>query len=358
MRLRRLVSAMTRVFFSFALPAMLSGIALGLAVPTVARAQAETCVVLPSPSSTAPETAREAVQGIVTDELRRHGNVVLGPRDAQLRMIGQSVRDCAAIDCAAEVNRFLGTGFAVLTEIAWVGGRVTMVNIALIGLEDGESVGGQAEVVAGDVAAATRAAFTAAWDRWAAAQQGYVIVTTTPPGAYIEIDGASLGRAPVRRLTRAGVHLLRATLDGYRSVTREITIDRHEEREIAITLTPGAGEDPTDGGGGSDAGDVIGDGGAEAAPQTREEPHWANLLIGGGLILGGAAALVSPLWTLGAEGQPWGDGYVHFGAQSGVLLGVGLAALTAGIVFLVLEPIRTTVTLSPTTAGLSVSGEF
>ena len=329
--------------------------AIVIATPRTASAQSETCVVLPSPSTTAPESAREAVQGVVTDELRRHGHVVLGPRDAQLRMIGQPVRDCAAIDCAAEVNRFLGTGFAVLTEIAWVGGRVTMVNIALIGLEDGESVGGQAEVVAGDVAAATRAAFTAAWDRWAAAQQGYVVVTTTPPGAYIEIDGSSLGRAPVRRLTRAGVHLLRATLEGYRTVTREITIDRHEEREVTITLTPGEGEDPTHGGGGAAAGDIISD---PEVPQTREEAHWANYLIGGALIAGGLGALVSPIWTLASEGDAWGDGYVAFGAQSGILMGVGIAAIIGGTVIMIAQPIRTTVTITPTSAGLGVSGTF
>lgn len=327
-----------------------------LMAPTSAHAQSETCVVLPSPSTTAPESAREAVQGVVTDELRRHGNVVLGPRDAQLRMIGQSVRDCAAIDCAAEVNRFLGTGFAVLTEIAWVGGRVTMVNIALIGLEDGESVGGQAEVIAGDVPAATRAAFTAAWDRWAAAQQGYVIVTTTPPGAYIEIDGASLGRAPIRRLTRSGVRVLRARLEGYRTVTREITIDRHEEREVAITLTPGEGDDPTHGEGGPGAGELVG--GGEEVPQTREEAHWANYLLGGALVAGGLGALVSPIWTLATEGQRWGDDRVTFGAQSGVLMGVGIAAIIGGTVLVIAAPIRTTVTITPTSAGIGLSGNF
>ena len=325
--------------------------------PARALAQSETCVMLPSPSSTAPMTAREQVQAVVTDQLREHGNVVLAPRDAQLRMIGQPIRDCAAIDCAAAVNRFLGTAFAVLTEIAWVGGRVTMVNIALIGLEDGESVGGQAEVIAGDVAAATRAAFQAAWDRWAAAQQGYVVVTTTPPGAFIELDGASLGRSPIRRLARAGVHTLRATLEGYRSVTREITVDRHEEREVSITLTPGDGDEPSAGTGER----VARPGPGDAAPATREEPHWANYLIGGALIAGGVGALVSPIWTLAAEGDPWGDNraeYVSFGAQSGALMGVGIAAIAGGTIFMIAQPITTTVSVTPTSAGIRVSGSF
>lgn len=312
-------------------------------------AQADTCVVLPSPSSQAPEGVREHVQEVVTAQLREHGNVVLSPRDAQLRMVGQPMRECAAIDCAAGVNRYLGTGFAVLTEIAWAGGRVTMVNVALIGLEDGESVGGQAEVVAGDVDAAVRGAFQAAWDRWVTAQQGYIVVTTTPPGAFVELDGQSLGRAPLRRLARAGAHTLHATLEGHRSVTREITIDRHEEREITITLSEGEGDEVP---GGEAAGPI-------EAPETREEAHWANYLIGVALIAGGAGALVSPIWTLADNGTPVSETeYVSFGPASGVLLGIGAASIIGGTVFMIAAPIRTTVTVSPTTAGLTVSGSF
>lgn len=327
-----------------------SAAALGLVaalVPMRAAAQtADTCVMLPAPESPAPEAVREHVQSVVADRLREHGNVVIAPRDAQLRMVGQPMRDCAAIDCAAGVNRFLGTGFAVLTEIAWVGGRVTMVNVALIGLEDGESVGGQAEVVAGDVDAAVRGAFQAAWDRWVASQQGYLIITTTPPGAFVELDGQSLGRAPLRRLFRAGAHTLRITLEGHRAVTREITLDRHEEREVAITLTEGEGEEAI---------------GAAPATATREETHWASYAIGGALIAGGIAALVSPIWTLADLGAPVGtDGveYVSFGPVSGTLLGIGAAAILGGVVMMIVGPIRTSVVVTPERAQLSIGGWF
>lgn len=323
-----------------------------LAVPSLAAAQADTCVVLPSPSSQAPVEAREQVQAVVTEQLREHGNIVLSPRDAQLRMAGQPMQDCAAIDCAAGVNRYLGTGFAVLTEIAWAGGRVTMINVALIGLEDGESVGGQAEVIAGDVGAAVRAAFQAAWDRWATSQQGYVVVTTTPPGAFVELDGQSLGRSPIRRLSRAGVHTLHVTLEGHRSVTREITVDRHEEREITITLREGEGEEVVAGG----TRDRVT---PPAHTETREEAHWANYLIGGGLIVAGGLALITPFWTLADSGARVGEReYVSFGPISGVLLGLGAAAIIGGTVMMIVGPIRTTVSVSPTTASLTLSGSF
>jgi hypothetical protein len=347
---------MTRAL-AFGAPALAIGMVAGVLIAPAARAQSDTCVLLPSPSTQAPEAVREQVQVIVAEELREHGNVVLSPRDAQMRMVGQPMRDCAQIDCAASVNRQLGTGFAVLTEIAWVGGRVTMINVALIGLEDGESVGGQAEVVGGDVAAAVRAAFQAAWDRWAASQQGYVIVSTTPPGAFIELDGASLGRAPIRRLTRAGVHSLRATLEGHRSVSREITIDRHEEREIEITLTEGDGEE-------TPAEPQAVDG----HPPPREgvdqvQQHWSNWAIGGALIATGIAALITPIWTLAEEGsavprEGRPDDYVQFGPLSGALLGLGTAAIAGGAVMMIVQPIRTTVRVTPTGAGVTVSGRF
>jgi hypothetical protein len=320
--------------------------------PTAALGQAGTCVMLPPPATQAPPTAREQIQGAVAEALRSRGVVVLATRDAQMRMTGQPMHDCAAIDCADEVNRYLGTAFAVLTEIAWAGGRVTMINIAIIGLEDGESVGGQAEVTGGDAAGAARAAFQAAWDRWEASQQGYVSVTTTPEGAFIDLDGQSIGRAPVRRLARAGAHTIRATLEGYEPATRDITIDRHEERALEIALDP---EGTT-----SDTPEP-----QPATPTTREEGHWSNFLVATGLILGGGAALISPIWTLVDQGVVTvvgtgmgPDEYVQFGPVSGVLLGIGAAAIVGGVIIMIAQPIRTTVTVSPDSARLTISGTF
>ena len=177
------------------------------------------------------------------------------------------------------------------------------------------------------------------------------MVTTTPPGAFVELDGQSLGRSPIRRLSRAGAHTLHVTLEGYRSVTREITVDRHEEREITITLREGEGEEV-----------VPGEPGIVAPPrraETREEAHWANYLVGGGLIAVGALALITPFWTLAEQGNPVSDTeYVSFGPVSGVLLGLGAAAIIGGTIMMIVGPIRTTVTVSPSTASLTLSGSF
>ena len=145
---------------------VLSLVLLALA-PTLAAAQGQTCVLLPQPEdSSAPADAHERASATITEELRSHGLVVMGSHDAQLRMTDQPIEGCAAIDCAPDVNRFLGTTFAVLTELTWLRGRPTMINIVLIGIDNGVSAGGQAVIERGeDLAAATRTAFSIAWDR-------------------------------------------------------------------------------------------------------------------------------------------------------------------------------------------------
>jgi hypothetical protein len=49
---------------------------------------------------------------------------------------------------------------------------------------------------------------------------------------------------------------------------------------------------------------------------------------------------------------------VHFGAQSGVLLGVGLAALVAAVVIDVVAPIRMEVVVDDSSAMVRVRGSF
>lgn len=103
----------------------------------------------------------------------------------------------------------------------------------------------------------------------------------------------------------------------------------------------------------------------ERAPAS--EPHWASWAIGGALIVGGLAALISPLYTLAVEGQcvdasglPEGfcRSEVHFGAQSGVLLGIGIAAIGGGVAFMAVAPLRVDVAASGSSARLTISGDL
>lgn len=329
--------------------------ALVLGTATLASAQAtETCVLLPRPDETdAPAATWESAETALSTALRERGLIVLSARDAQLRMMGQSMEHCAAIDCAPEVNQFLGTTMAVHLELTWVRGRLTALHVALVGLAADRSAGGEAGVDRGvSIDDAVRTALAAAWDRWAADQQGQLTVTSAPEGAFVELDGTSLGRTPVRRLVPAGIHSLRVTLEGYATDTREITIDAHETRDVAVELRSTSVEAmPID--------EVI------AAPVTRTEDraHWANWLLGGGLVLGSVGLAIRPLDALAREGQNVGTAampqYVVFdGPLDGTLLGLSVACLLGGVAFFVFQPIRETVTIEATAGGLRSTIRF
>ncbi len=332
------------------LAALAPALALALALaPARAAAQGQTCVLLPPPEeSSAPADAHTRVATTITEELRSHGLVVMASRDAQLRMADQPIETCSAIDCAPEVNRFLGTTFAVLTELTWLRGRPTMINVVLIGLESGASAGGQAVIErGGDLAAAVRAAFSTAWDRWQADSQGQLVIETTPTGAFIEIDGASAGRAPLRHLVAAGVHTLSATLDGYVTASREITIDRHEERAVSIELVrPEATPPPP------------------APPEVFEDrPHWANWVIGGGALALAIGLSVSPIWTAATAGEVIDNGVggtetVVFDSGSAALAIIGGALVIGGVVFMIIHPINDHVRVSGGPTGVSVEGTW
>lgn len=323
-----------------------------------ARAQSsETCVLLPHASAEVPAATWERVDAAVAEALRGRGLIVLGARDAQLRMMGQPMEDCGASECAPDVNRFLGTAFAVLTEVTWIRNRATAVNVVLIGLAADHAAGGQASVGRpSELAEATFAAFGMAWDRWEADRQGQLVVESTPAGAFVEVDGVSVGRAPIRRLVTTGLHTIRLALEGYVSETREITIDRHEERTVSVTLAPVGGVVAADG-----AADPIGWRDDDALPLLAEDrPHWGNWVLGGGLLAAGVGLAIEPIYAAAIDGQPLPDrsGFYRFGVLEGVLVGASVACLVAGVVILAVQPIRESVSVEVGLGSLRVRGTF
>ena len=327
---------------------------LFLAVPASVLAQGQTCVLLPQPEdSTAPADAHERVSSTITDELRSHGLVVMASRDAQLRMSDQPIERCAAIDCAPDVNRFLGTTFAVLTELTWLRGRPTMINVVLIGLDSGVSAGGQAVIDRGeDLAAAVRSAFAQAWDRWQADAQGQLVIETTPPNAFVEIDGTNVGHSPIRQLVSAGAHTVRATLEGYVPESREVVVDRQQERTVTIALSASEPDDVDD---------------TPPPPPVeeayREEPSVWNFVIGGAVLAAGAGLAISPIWTLATQGEvnTRADGTtdtVSFGPQSLALAIISGALIVGATVFMIVHPITDRIRIGVAGTGLRLEGVF
>jgi hypothetical protein len=331
------------------------GVVVALLAASSGLAHAQSCAMLPpgrpgdgpAPPPNAQTTAVEAV----TRALSGDGLTVIPSQDAQRRMLGETFAECNALECGGSVTRSLGVDFAVLVTVWAPRGTPTSVVVTLIGAND--SAAGDAPIEGGDVSAATLSALTVARQRWQASQMGFLVVRTTPEGADVEVDGRLVGQTPVRYLVMAGGRQVRVHLEGHRAVEQEVRIEATQEQVLDLTLTAGTDdpivEPPT------------------TTPETRFEPHFANWLVGGALIAGGVAALLSPIVTLATGGQcadssglpmDWCRSEVRFGATSGVLLGVGLAALAGGVVFLAAQPFQLTTSVTPDSAMLQLRGMF
>lgn len=68
------------------------------------------------------------------------------------------------------------------------------------------------------------------------AAEGFVRVTTTPPGASVSIDGDSLGASPVERSLPIGQYTIRAEAEGYAPASRPIEVRVGDARTIDIAL--------------------------------------------------------------------------------------------------------------------------
>jgi hypothetical protein len=285
---------------------------------------------------------REAADAVLTG-LNAQGATVIPSDDARRRMIGEPFADCRDLDCGPDVVRNLGVDFAVLVTVWAPRGTATSVVVTLVGSSD--SVAGDAPVSNGDVAAGATAALATALSRWQASQTGFVVVTSEPPGASVEVDGRMIGRTPLRHLVPAGQRTLRIYMDGFVAVERVLEVTSAQEHPIEVTL--------------------VGEGAVQDPEPTRTEPHFANWIVGGALVAGGLVALISPIHTIAREGEcdalvgsTFCRSRVEFGAVSGVLLGVGALAIAGGVIFFAAQPITVTVAASPDSAQLRAAGHF
>ncbi len=69
-----------------------------------------------------------------------------------------------------------------------------------------------------------------------AAYTGSLVVATDEPGALLEVDGISRGFTPVVLTLPVGMHRVRLSLSGYRTVEREVAVHRDRERRVELAL--------------------------------------------------------------------------------------------------------------------------
>ncbi|HJL18072.1 MAG TPA: PEGA domain-containing protein [Sandaracinaceae bacterium LLY-WYZ-13_1] len=333
------------------LAALAAGSLFALVALAASSAAAQSAAMLPPGEppegpSAAPELQREAIEAVAR-ALTADDITVIPSADAQRRMVGEPFAECHELDCGANVVRSLGVDYAVLVTVWAPRGRPTNVVVTFIGPDD--SVAGDAPVEGEGLVAAALSALTTARQRWQASRMGFIAVESDPPGADVTVDGRVLGQTPLRRLVPAGERTVRVSLEGYATVERTVQVAPTREHPIEVTLAAPVEEpDPP------------------STPRTRTEPHWASWVLGGGLAAVGVGLLVPALATGfgdAADACTEESGGVcartpRFGAQSGVLLGVGLAAAAAGVVVLAVQPFQVTTVVTPDSATLRVRGTF
>ncbi len=314
--------------------------ALALLIPGAAAAQS--AVVLVPEVDAAADSLERARAGAIEALAERGVRLVRAP-DGE---------PCEEAECAARMVEQTGTDYVALVtlEVREDGGERVRVQIVRATGEPGTAV---ADVGEAGVADAAAAALGTALDAHARSGSGFLLVRTDPPGARVEIDGESAGQSPLRRMVSAGEHRVRVVPSSGEPRERRVSVRALEETRVVFDRR---GRD----------GDEDEEGEEAAAPRTtRTEPSPLNWIIGGGLAIGGVVALISPLQTLATEGECVAlienvgcAERVSFGAQSAVLLGIGLAALTAAVIVDAVAPIRVQVEAAPTGAALRVQGRF
>jgi len=302
-----------------------------LALPSVASARSVVVLV----SERAPDGAD--LRATAIEAIAERGVRLVSTPDGE-------ICDADPVPCAAELAARAGADATLRIDV--VEGEPPVALVRLVPAE-GDATEARQDVVDGDVAGAVRVAVGRVLEIAPPAVTGFLLVRTVPADARVEVDGETVGRSPLRVTLAPGPHDVRV---------------RHAEGGADDTVEIVAGRElawePT-------LGEVADDDDAPAPAPTRSAPSPFNYLIGGALALGGVITLISPLSTLAREGQCEEEiedvgcvEMVRFGVQSGVLLGIGLAALVAAVVFDATAPIRVDVAVDAESAGVRVWGRF
>ncbi len=310
--------------------------ALVCCVPQLAAAQSAVVLVPPA-----------AVPGDALERARSGAIEVLAERGMRL-VRAPDGPECDEDACATEMAHEAGAEMVALVFVEEGDGGHSEVRVRLVPA-DGDPREAVAMVGDAGFAAASGAALEDALERRNPRRSGFLMVRTQPPGARVEIDGDPAGESPLRRMVRAGEHRVR--IGGGEGAPRERTVTVQPMEESAVEIDLGVPEDP-------DAAQV-------PRGPTRTEPSPFNWLISGGLAIGGVIALISPLQTLSTNGQCVDvienvgcQARVQFGVQSGILLGLGIAALAGAVIVEAVAPLRVEIHVDPTQAMVGVEGRF
>jgi len=205
-------------------------------------AAGETAVILSAKqagkiSSTAISIVEETIAQTLTDK----NITVIGPKDAQMRMIGKSFQNCMELVCAPNVCRELGSDVTIVTTL-WPAkngaGELSSIALSVVD-QEGHNFGAEATILKNNIQRATRNAINQALQRRTLGRYGHIRVATVPSGALVYLDGKPSGKTPFLRLAPAGAHVVVVQLKGYRAERRDVTVVPQQEQTVNLQLQKG-----------------------------------------------------------------------------------------------------------------------
>ncbi len=169
-----------------------------------------------------------------------------------------------------------------------------------------------------------------------------VVITSTPEGAAITVDGSAAGTAPLEVHLEPGAHSVEGSLEGHQSDQQRVDVP--DETEVHLSLVP-----------------------LPEAPATRlrPPPSALNYVLAGTFFAAGLAVATGPLITTIRVGDcssscddPSEAERYTVGAQTISLLSVSAVLFTAAVVFALARPIRAQATFTRQSARLSLQASF
>lgn len=255
---------------------------------------------------------------------------------------------CDDIECAPALAAENGVDFVVVLAVQGASGGEQQVRVTWVPPHGTPSEAIEPVSHLG-VGAAAGAALETLLGRRRDHRRGFLVVRSTPAGGRVEVDGEFAGTTPLRRMTAPGEHSVRLVPASGEAVERRVIVTELAETTVDFEEE---GQQPAP---------------PESAAEgpVRSEPSPFNWLLGGGLAVAGIVALISPLQTLAQDGECVDliervgcVEKVQFGAQSGVLMGLGLALLTSAVIVDAVAPIRVEVQVDETRGMLWVGARF
>jgi PEGA domain len=255
--------------------ARLAALAFACLVSVAGTVRAQSAVMRPLPEPPTPTAMEQLAQQTAAQALAAANIHIIDAAEARQRLRQAAENPCLEVNCASSVLRVLDADMLVAVTLASDG----EVLVALVDAS-GKHVNATAPSQVEGVEAATRAAVNRALSKWPARGLVPIVLSGTPVGATVTVDGQPRGTLPLEMRVQPGHHEIVITMDGYLGKRELVELSGAESAppSLDIALEP------------------------ELARSSSERGVTVALVAGPTLAVAGAVTMAVALGSLGRAG--------------------------------------------------------